>query len=125
MVKSEPIRGKSSSDNTDIHNSYFGGVDDVTARRLISDFRQRHQAVANLWDMYTFDDPAARKATNVKIRIEINEATLKQLVAEYLDKKLGDLSPKPANISIRVKSKQNYKSEWEEAEFQAVYEEHK
>lgn len=123
MVKSEPIRGKSSSDNTDIHNSYFGGVDDVTARRLISDFRQRHQAVANCWDMYAV--PAAGKATDMKIRIEINEATLRQLVAEYLDEKLGDLSPKPENISIRVKSKQNYKSEWEEAEFQAVYEEHK
>jgi hypothetical protein len=58
----------------------------------------------------------------MKIRIEINEKLLRELVHDYLVRQLGNLSPDLSSIRIEVKSKQNYKSEWESAEFRAVYE---
>ena len=59
----------------------------------------------------------------MKIRVELDEKILRMLVIGYLEERLGSLSPKIDMIKIEVKSKQNYKSEWEEAEFRAVYEE--
>jgi hypothetical protein len=55
------------------------------------------------------------------VRIELSEKDLVRLVK-------GDISKMTcrdvdmSKIKIQVKSKQNYKSEWEEAEFRAVYE---
>ena len=53
------------------------------------------------------------------IEIEISETVHKQLVNGYLSDKLGDISLDDADIKIEVKSKQNYKAEWETAEFRA------
>lgn len=58
----------------------------------------------------------------MKIRIEIDEATLTRLVVDHLTAQLGDLTPDEKQIRIEVKSKQNWKSEWETAAFRAVYE---
>lgn len=58
----------------------------------------------------------------MKIRIEVDEATLKSLVQQHLGEQLGELAPNASDIVIEVKSKQNYKSEWEPAAFRAVYE---
>lgn len=54
------------------------------------------------------------------IRIEINEHALKTLVRNHLQEKLGNISLEDSDIDIQVKSKQNYRSEWEKAEFRAV-----
>ncbi len=53
------------------------------------------------------------------VDIEINEATLKRLVCDYLTEVLG-ASIEEKDIQIQTKSKQNYKSEWETAAFRAV-----
>jgi hypothetical protein len=59
----------------------------------------------------------------IKIRVEVDEQTLKKLVMDHLEEELGEAAPDdPSRIQIQVKSKQNYKSEWEEASFRAVYE---
>ncbi len=57
----------------------------------------------------------------MKLRIEISDKDLKKLVVSYLNEQLGrDL--KLENVRIETKSKQNYKSEWEQADFRCVYE---
>ncbi len=54
-----------------------------------------------------------------RIHIEIDDTKLKELVMHYLESILGvDVDIK--DVEIQVKSKQNYKSEWERAEFKAV-----
>lgn len=53
-----------------------------------------------------------------KIYVEIDETTLRKLVLDHLSDQLQcDLEEK--DVTIEVKSKQNYKSEWEKAEFRA------
>lgn len=54
------------------------------------------------------------------VNIEIQESVLKKLVFEYLQDKLGDISLSPDDVKIEVKSKQNYRAEWEVAKFRAV-----
>jgi len=58
----------------------------------------------------------------MNLKIEIDEITLKELIINYLQDKLGDIYFDPKRIQILVKSKQNYRSEWESADFKAVYE---
>lgn len=58
----------------------------------------------------------------MSIKIEIDEHKLKEIIYEYLERKLGDTLLKEDKINILVKSKQNYKSEWEKADFKALYE---
>jgi hypothetical protein len=54
----------------------------------------------------------------MKIQIEINEADLRRLVADKIGETMG--APiSPDDILIEVKSKQNYRAEWEKAEFRA------
>lgn len=54
-----------------------------------------------------------------KIDIEIGTEDLKTLVLKHLSNLLNVDDLSAANITIEVKSKQNYKSEWESAEFRA------
>ena len=59
----------------------------------------------------------------MKIRIEITNAELTSLIMEHLSEKLGSqFDPIRDDVRIEVKSKQNYKSEWESADFRAIYE---
>ena len=60
----------------------------------------------------------------MKIRIEVDEKTLKDLVRGYIKQTLGDWPFDEGSLIIETKSKQNYKSEWEHAAFRAVYENH-
>lgn len=55
----------------------------------------------------------------MRINIEIDEAALRELVTRHLKEKLGSVGFDPKKIIIEVKSKQNYKSEWEAAAFRA------
>ncbi len=53
------------------------------------------------------------------VNIEVSEETLKELVCDYLREKLGDLDLMIEDVKIEVKSKNNYRSEWELASFRA------
>lgn len=55
-----------------------------------------------------------------KIEVELTEVKLKELIAIYISNETGqDIDPK--DVDILVKSKQNYRSEWESASFKAIY----
>jgi hypothetical protein len=56
----------------------------------------------------------------MRIKIEISEQQLKDLIVEHLEKKMGDIYFDSKKINIMVKSKQNYKVEWENADFMAT-----
>ena len=54
-----------------------------------------------------------------KLNIEIDEETIKEVLLIYLQEKLGGVKLAPNEITIEVKSKQNYRAEWEPAKFRA------
>lgn len=56
------------------------------------------------------------------IKIELTDSDLKQLVIKELKATFGETQFDATKLHIMVKSKQNYKSEWETASFKAVYE---
>lgn len=56
----------------------------------------------------------------MKIAIEIDERTLRQLVYNHILAVLGDVPVDEKDITIEVKSTQNYRSEWEPAAFRAT-----
>jgi hypothetical protein len=58
------------------------------------------------------------------IHIEISEVDLKKLIIDHIKTKLGDHFFDETKVTIEVKSKQNYKSEWESASFRASYKDH-
>jgi hypothetical protein len=57
----------------------------------------------------------------MKIDICIDENTLKNLIMNHIKSSLGDIPFNIKNLKIEVKSKQNYRSEWETANFRAIY----
>ena len=60
----------------------------------------------------------------MKIRIEIDQNTLRKLVIAHIRDLLGDHVIVEQRLRIETKSAQNYRSEWEaDAGFRAVYEE--
>jgi hypothetical protein len=61
----------------------------------------------------------------MKINIELNEDDLRSLILNHLQSRLGDINIDFSKIKIEVKSKQNYKSEWEVAAFRAIYNQEK
>ena len=58
-----------------------------------------------------------------QINVEIDTTTLKKLVVDHLNSLLC-CEIKPQDISIQVKTKQNYKAEWEEGDFRARISKH-
>jgi hypothetical protein len=56
----------------------------------------------------------------VKINLELTEIELKEIVLAKFQEMLGEIPLKKEDVHIQVKSKQNYKSEWEEASFRAI-----
>lgn len=59
----------------------------------------------------------------MKTKIEITEVELRNMIYDYMYNKLGEDAKIDKNkIDIMVKSKQNYRSEWEHADFKAIYE---
>ena len=58
----------------------------------------------------------------MKIRIDIDEETVRKLVAMHIREVTGNDAIASKDVTIEVKSKQNFKSEWEQASFRAVYE---
>lgn len=56
----------------------------------------------------------------MNIDVTINEDQLRKLILAYLSEQLGEVQFDPKYVKIEVKSKQNYKSEWEAAAFRAT-----
>ncbi len=57
----------------------------------------------------------------MKMRVEISADDLRQMVVDHIETMTGQSIMKEF-VRIEVKSKQNYKSEWEGADFRAVFE---
>lgn len=57
-----------------------------------------------------------------KVRVELDELGLKSLVLKYIRSVTGDQYIELEDIKIETKSTQNYRAEWEQAEFRAVAE---
>ena len=55
-----------------------------------------------------------------QINISITEDDLKKLIVDHLSEKLN-IPVETSDVKILVKSKQNYKSEWEDAHFKAEF----
>lgn len=53
------------------------------------------------------------------INIELTEADVRRLVRSELERIMGDISLSDKDVQVEVKSKQNYKAEWEPAAFRA------
>lgn len=60
----------------------------------------------------------------LKIKIEIDEEHLKELVRKEISELCG-LQVPLQTINIETKSNQNYRATWESADFRAVYEEYR
>ncbi len=58
----------------------------------------------------------------MKLTIEIDEATLKELVLNHIQDKLGSIVLDRNKLKIETRSTQNYKAEWESADYRATYE---
>ena len=56
----------------------------------------------------------------MKLRVELTEKDLTRLVRDEIERRLGEVMFKDTDIIIEVKSKQNFKSEWEPAAFRAT-----
>ena len=56
---------------------------------------------------------------NIEIRLTQND--LRKIVARHISEVIGGVDISPDNVLIEVKSKQNYKAEWEPAEWRAIY----
>lgn len=55
------------------------------------------------------------------IQVELTEHDLTGLILKELQNRLGNIDINPAHVQIQVKSKQNFKAEWEKAAFKAIY----
>ncbi len=54
-----------------------------------------------------------------RIQIELTETDVKALIVKHFEDLMGNVSIGRDNVTIEVKSKQNYKSEWETAALRA------
>jgi hypothetical protein len=50
------------------------------------------------------------------VTITLTESELKSIVLKHLNEQLGKLAPKEEDIHFFVKSKQNWRSEWEQTD---------
>ena len=55
----------------------------------------------------------------MKIEIELTEVELRKLVYDHILSLMGEVKLEERDIAIEVKTKQNYKAEWESGQFRA------
>jgi hypothetical protein len=55
----------------------------------------------------------------MRVSIELSESDVRHLVMQEMRRRLGEVDLEPKDVHIEVKSKQNYRSEWEPAAFRA------
>ena len=60
-------------------------------------------------------------ANLMNIKIILSEMDITRLVMAEIQNKLGDIQLGNGDVKIMVKTKHNFKAEWETGEFQAVY----
>jgi TATA-binding protein-associated factor Taf7 len=60
-----------------------------------------------------------RRKIMAKIVVEYTEEDIKRLIIEDMDAKMPGVGLNVKEIHVEVASKQNYKSEWEDARFRA------
>lgn len=58
----------------------------------------------------------------MKIKVSLDEKEVRDLIYRKIRETLGDAEIDIDRVSLMVKSKQNYKSEWEHAEIKVEYE---
>ena len=58
----------------------------------------------------------------MRIHIEIKRDDLVKLITRHINDVIDGVHIDPQHVRIEVKSKQNYKAEWEVADFRAIYE---
>ena len=58
----------------------------------------------------------------VGLQVKLNEDAIRAAIREYIERKYDMVIPHNCKLIIEVKSKQNYKSEWEVAAFRGVLE---
>ena len=59
----------------------------------------------------------------MRVKIDLNREAVLEALKRYIASEAGvDVDAPGVKLLIEVKSKQNYKSEWEEAEFRATVE---
>jgi hypothetical protein len=58
----------------------------------------------------------------MKLKIELTTSDIKKLVTNELERRLGETPLNIDKVNIETKSKQNYKAEWESAEYRVTYE---
>jgi tetrahydromethanopterin S-methyltransferase subunit A len=56
----------------------------------------------------------------MKVDVKLDEDEIKQAIADYIDKKAGVIID-AEQVIVEVKSKQNYRSEWEHAAIRAEF----
>lgn len=57
----------------------------------------------------------------MNIKIDITKADLEELVRKEIARRLGDIPLDKGVLSIETRSAQNFRSEWEVADFRASY----
>ena len=57
----------------------------------------------------------------MNITIELTRKDMEKLIAAEIQRRMGDVEIDASKVDIKVKSKQNYKAEWESADFKATY----
>lgn len=55
------------------------------------------------------------------VEIQLSQEDVKKLILDELSKRLGEVHLDKTKVFIETKSKQNYKSEWETADFRVTY----
>lgn len=57
-----------------------------------------------------------------KIQITLTEQDIRTAVKQYLERQYEMTLPNESTLTIETKSKQNYRSEWENAEYRGKFE---
>lgn len=57
----------------------------------------------------------------MNIEIQMTEEQVKELILSHIAQQLGNIPFDKTRVLIETKSKQNYKSEWEQAAFRVTY----
>lgn len=57
----------------------------------------------------------------MQVKIKLSAKEIREAIHSWIQREIG-IAIYPDDIRIQVKSKQNYKSEWEEAAFRAHFE---
>lgn len=58
----------------------------------------------------------------MKVTIQLTTKDVQKLVCDEIEKRVGQMHFRPELVTIKVKTKQNFRAEWESGEFLVSYE---